>query len=184
MSDSWNETIRSSPGSGELRRELEHSRARILDARKELDQIEDRLDALPGLEETLKRYQDAGIEEDLKEQSLLVREERLLDTIPERLQPFRSCRNELRQELPIDRTFLSQKALEDLPGKEILASADHMLERLNSDLEAVLQGFDSALDKFDQGVPKNSRAVQRTKGHGAGRVRKEAPRTPKEPHRW
>ena len=60
---------------------------------------------MPGLEETLKRYQDAGLEEDLKEQSLLVREERVLDTVPERLQPFRSCLEELRQALPIDRVF-------------------------------------------------------------------------------
>ena len=45
----------------ELHRELERSRSRILAARKELDEIGERLAALPGLEETLKRYQDAGL---------------------------------------------------------------------------------------------------------------------------
>ena len=136
----------------ELRRELERSRGRILGARKELGQIEERLAALPGLEETLKRYQEAGLERDLKEQSLLVREERVLDTIPERLQPFRACLEELRQELPIDRVFLSQRALEDLPGKEILAGADRVLEQLNADVEKVAQALDAALAKADQGL--------------------------------
>ena len=89
---------------------------------------------------------------DLKEQSLLVREERVLDTIPERLQPFRSCLEELRQELPIDRVFLSPKALEDLPGKEILAGADRILEQLNADIEKVAQALDAALTRAEQEI--------------------------------
>ena len=136
----------------ELRLKLERSRGRIIRTREELGQIEERLDALPGLEETLERYQEAGLEQDLKEQSLLVREERVLGTIPERLQPFRACLEELRQELPIDRVFLSPRALEDLPGKEILAGADRVLEQLNADLEAVVQALDAALAKADQGI--------------------------------
>ena len=44
----------------------------MLDARAELQQIEERLAALPGLEETLERFREAGLEERLKEQSLLV----------------------------------------------------------------------------------------------------------------
>ena len=136
----------------ELRRELERSRGRIIRTREELGQIEERLTALPGLEETLERYQEAGLEQDLKEQSLLVREERVLGTIPERLQPFRTSLEELRQELPIDRVFLSSRALEDLPGKGILAGADRVLEQLNADLEEVVQALDAALAKADQGI--------------------------------
>ena len=140
----------------ELHRELERSRSRMLATRKELDDIDERLAALPGLEETLRRYQEAGLEEDLKEHSLLVREERVLNTIPERLQPFRSCLDELRQELPIDRTFLSPKALEDLPGKQILSDADQILEQLSANLEKISQALDVALATADQGI----RAVQ------------------------
>ena len=136
----------------ELHRELERSRVRMLATRKELDDIEERLDALPGLEETLRRYQEAGLEEDLKEQSLLVREERVLDTVSERVQPFRTCLNELRQELPINRTFLSPMALEDLPGREILAGAEQVLDQLNTEMEEVSRAFDVALAKADQGI--------------------------------
>ena len=136
----------------ELHRELERSRTRLLATSKELGDIEERLDALPGLEETLTRYKEAGLEEDLKEQSLLVREERVLNTVSERLQPFRSCLDELGQELPIDRTFLSPKALEELPGREILNDADQILDQLNTDLEEVSRAFEMALVAADRGI--------------------------------
>ena len=136
----------------ELHRKLERSRSRMLATRKELTDVHERLAALPGLEETLKRYQEAGLEEDLKEQSLLVREERVLQTISERLHPFRSCLDELRQELPIDRTFLSPRALEDLPGKQILSDADQVLERLGADLEKISHSLDMALAVADKGI--------------------------------
>ena len=73
----------------ELRRELERLRAQILDLRKELQQVADQVASLPALEETLKRFQEAGLEERLKEQTLLVREERILKTGSERIVPLR-----------------------------------------------------------------------------------------------
>ena len=136
----------------ELSEELERSRDRILAARQERARIDERLAALPGLEETLKRYQDAGLEEDLKEQSLLVREERVLETIPERLQPFRSGLEELRQALPIDRAFLSSRALAELPAKQILADADRVLEQLSTDLDEVRETLNAALHRADQSL--------------------------------
>jgi len=135
-----------------LRRELERSRLSILGVRNELQQIEERLAALPGLEETLKRFQEAGLEERLQEQSLLVREERVLNTIPERLQPLRESLENLQRELPIDRTFLSPKALEQLPSKEILGRANEVLQQLSKELEKVAQGFAEALQRADTGI--------------------------------
>ena len=136
----------------ELSNELRQSRDGIGRIREELVRVGDRLAALPGLEETLKRYQDAGLEEDLREQSVLVREKRVLDTVPERLEPIRQCLGDLKQTLPADRSFVSPKALEDLPGREILAGADRVLEELNADLEKVVQGLDAALDRAEQGL--------------------------------
>ena len=67
---------------------------------------------LPGLEETQTRFQEAGLEERLKEKSLLIREERLLASLRERLQQYRAIQNDLVQELPVDTAFVSSKALE------------------------------------------------------------------------
>ena len=136
----------------ELRQELKRSREGVLQAREELGQIEERLAALPGLEEILKRYQEAGIEEDLKESSLLVREKRVLDTVRERVEPFRSLLENLGQQLPIDRAFVSPKALNDLPGRDVLGGADRVLDQLSTDLENVRQTLEAALDKADQGL--------------------------------
>ena len=133
-------------------RELKNTRRAILDVRAELDQIEERLAALPGLEETLERFREAGLEERLHERSLLVREERVLDSVPERMGAFREFLETLQGELPIDRVFLSAKALDELPGKDILTGADEVLERLSNDLEQVARQIGEALKQADEGV--------------------------------
>jgi energy-coupling factor transporter ATP-binding protein EcfA2 len=136
----------------DLRRDLEKSRRSLLDARGELRQIEERLAALPGLEETLERFREAGLEARLKEQSLLVREERLLSSIPERLAPFREFLESLKREIPIDRAFLSAKALEDLPGKAILEPVNEVFVQLDRDLDRISKELEQALQRADQGV--------------------------------
>lgn len=117
--------------------ELERSRTRILETEKEIAQISEELARLPALEETLENYKEAGLEETLKEQSLLVREESVLKTADNRRDPFEGIIQALKQELPIDRAFLSEKALDGLPGKEILIAADAVLDRLDRDMEQV-----------------------------------------------
>ena len=136
----------------ELNRDLEKSRRNLLDVRKEFVQIDERLAALPGLEETLERFREAGLEVRLKEQSLLVREERLLASIPERLASFRECMESLKREVPIDRVFLSEKALEDLPGREVLARLNAVFARLDADLTRIAGDLEAALRRADEGV--------------------------------
>lgn len=121
-----------------IRKDLEKSRQQVLECEKELLQTQERLAALPTLEETLKRFQQAGLEERLKEQSLLVREERVLLTAGERITPLREAVEALRRGLPVDRGFLSTKALADLPGKATLLEADAILQTLSADLERLV----------------------------------------------
>ena len=137
-----------------VRQDLEETRRSMLDVSTELARIEERLATLPGLEETLERFREAGLEDRLRERSLLVREERVLESLPERLQSLRESLESLRQEIPIDRLFLSEKALEDLPGREILAGADGILARLSRDVEGVAKRFDEALARADEGIAK------------------------------
>lgn len=136
----------------DLTRELERSQVRILEVKKELRQIDERLASLPALEETLKRFQEAGLEKKLKEQSLLVREERILRTAGDRATPFREILDQLRRAVPIDRAFLSAKALEGLPGKEILTEADTVLEQLDRNIKAVIHQMTKALEEADKGL--------------------------------
>jgi hypothetical protein len=135
-----------------LRRDLEKNRRDLCDTRDQIKAIEERLAALPALEETLKRFQEAGLEERLREQSLLVREERVLGSVPERLAPFREALETLKRELPIDRTFLSERALEDLPGRYILSRANEVLAELDGDLTQIADDLAKALKHADEGM--------------------------------
>ncbi len=133
----------------EIRMALEQSRRRILDTRGELETLEERLAALPGLEETQKRFQQAGLEERLKEKSRLVREETLFSILGERLEPVRTLRRELAETLPIDAAFVSEKALKELPDADIPARMDQVLTTLSSRLQEIASRFDDALSEAD-----------------------------------
>lgn len=135
-----------------IQRELRTSRKAILEADEELASINERLADLPQLEETLERFQEAGLEDRLKDQSLLVRESRIVDSIPERLQPARDVLATLRQELPLDRAFVSSRALADLPGAQILDATNAVLRELSDALESVAQQIESALERAEQGI--------------------------------
>lgn len=133
--------VESDPGASiqkaKLRMELERSRGRILDVQREIELIDERLAMLPSLEETQKRFQDAGLEERLKEKSLLVREERVLTTMRERLAPVSANRQELAELLPIDSAFLSAKALEGLPNRGLLLEGAGILDRVSKQLQGI-----------------------------------------------
>jgi len=120
-----------------LRRDLERSRGRVIEIQREIKGYEDLLAALPGLEETQKRFKEAGLEERLKEKSLLVREETVFTTVSERMEPFRELHSEIVDAIPIDAVFLSSKALEALPNAAILGEMEGIFQKLNKSLQAV-----------------------------------------------
>jgi DNA repair ATPase RecN len=132
-----------------LHLELQRSRSRVADAQRELRAIDERLSALPGLEETLKRFQAAGLETRLKEKSLLVREERVIATLDERLEPIRVFRDNLAELLPIDTAIVSAKALEDLPNADILGDAAAIFDRLGGLLRTVGEQLDKAIQQAE-----------------------------------
>ena len=138
----------------DVRRDLEKTRRSSIDVRTEREQIEERLATLPSLEETLERFREAGLEDQLRERSLLVREEQVLNSIPARLESLREYLENLYQEIPIDRAFVSPKALEDLPGREILEDADGILKRLSDDIEEVAKRFKEALTRAEEEIAK------------------------------
>ena len=146
----WDPTL--SGRKSQVRLELERSRSRIVDVRRELQRLDERLAALPGLEETQKRFQQAGLEERLKEKSLLVREERLFSNLEERLDQYRTLHNELTEGLPVDTAFVSSKALEGLPNSDILSEIQGILRTLSTKLETLGVQFGKALAETDHAI--------------------------------
>ena len=139
-------------------RDLENNRRSLIDAQRELEQIGELLQELPRLKERLQRFIDAGLEKRLQEQSHVIREERILESAQERIEPFQDSLTELNSNLPIDRTFISPKALEELPGKTMLAQLNKIFEDFEKDLNQVVELLDHAIQKA-----KNNKTVLNTK---------------------
>jgi predicted ATPase len=118
----------------DVKKQLERSRKQMSDAKKELSQLDEKLASMPRLEEMLRRFQESGLEEKLKERSLLVKEEQVFKSALARLQPLTDHVEAMKRALPIDVAFVSQKALEGLPGKEMLAPLHDALSKTTAAL--------------------------------------------------
>lgn len=129
---------------------LELNRKSLLATRTQRQRIDHRLATMPSLTEKLNQYQKAGLAERLKDQDYVIKEEGLLRSIPGRLEPFREAIRILRSELPIDQTFLSARALTELPRRKIIGRASPILERLNTALLDGVDGIESALRQAEE----------------------------------
>jgi len=136
----------------QIRMELERSRTRIMDARRELRRLDERLAALPGLEETQAQFQQAGLEERLQERSLLGREERLFSSLTERLDQYRTLHNQLMEGLPVDTAFVSSKAVDGLPNSDILSEIQGILKTQSSKLEMLGEEFGKVMAEADHAI--------------------------------
>ena len=125
-----------------------------MDVRREMKRLEERLAALPGLEETQKRFQQAGLEERLKEKSLLIREDWLFSNLEERVDQYRAPQTALVGLLPIDTAFVSSKALEGLPNADILVEIEQILGTLSTRLKAVGEQYGEALTEANVAISK------------------------------
>ena len=135
-----------------VRLDLGRSRSRIVDVRRDMKAHDERLAMLPSLEETQKRFQEAGLEERLKERSLLIREERIFATFRERLAPLRTLHSDLVEGLPVDTAFVSAKALEGLPNANILVEIEKLLDTLSAKIKAMADQLASALAEADNTI--------------------------------
>ena len=131
--------------------QLEHNRHSIVSTQQDIDNADERLAALPGLQETLQRFKDIGLEDRLRKQRLLVREERVMETIVECIASFRDFAEGIKRELPVDRTFLSDKSLRDLPGRDILSKGNALLVQLGNELQSITVQMDQLLDAAQEG---------------------------------
>ena len=135
-----------------LQLELSRSRTRIIDVRKEIRTLDERLEFLPSLEETHRQFQQAGLEERLKEKSMIIKEERLFSNTKERLEPLRTLHRELLDALPIDTAFLAPKAIEGLPNMGILEEVGNILTKLSGDLKETEANLEKVISKAENSI--------------------------------
>jgi hypothetical protein len=131
----------------ELAGQLAPAGKRLRAALSRLTDIDERLAALPGITETLKRYQEAGLEEKLKEKSLLVREEAVLNSADETISSLDDALGELDQALPLNRDFVSSESLTALPNAALLSELETTVAEVSRVAEEAVKSIRGAVGK-------------------------------------
>jgi len=140
---------------------LEQSRRDILECEQEQDQVEEQLDVLPGLEETLARYKNAGVEAKLKSQDAIIRAEAVAQTASEQLDPFSELSKELADSVPLNVDFLSDAAIKGLPVENQLKSLIGTLERFGQAITDAQRSIAKAIESANSDI-SNVRAALET----------------------
>jgi energy-coupling factor transporter ATP-binding protein EcfA2 len=136
----------------ELKAKLSTSRAQVLDRGRRVEGANAKLSRLPVLEERLRRYKEAGVEARLKDRSQLVTEERILSSASNALMPFRSIPGSVRENVPIDRSFLAHTKLLGLPANAVLAELDPILADLQKELSSSADAIQALLQRADEQI--------------------------------
>ena len=156
----------------EIRRKLAASRVRIIQIRSDIEAAEERLADLPALEETLKRYKDAGLEGQLKERSEIVEEEQVKARVPVEIAELDDMLGELKEKLPVNVEFLSDEELGELPGKPILGRYRGVLSELSGSLEQIVTTWSAAIEKAKSDTKEIDRDWEERKAEVQGRYEK------------
>jgi len=130
----------------EVKRALDKSRAEIQSISSEIGRINERLAMLPRIEETLKAFQSAGLEQKLAQHTLLLREERVVASVPERFQSLEESVELLRRDLPLDTAFVNERALAGLQNRDVLARIEPVFHELSEAIENAIASMDVSLE--------------------------------------
>ena len=142
-------------------KDLALNRRKLIDIQKELNENSENLSRLPSLEEIFKRFKEAGLEERLKDQSLLVKEEQVLKTAKSRLSQVREGLENIRMTVEVDRVFVSEAALKNLPAKETLRRIDSVLALLETNLRKIIKEYEKHLRTAEADIEKVSETWER-----------------------
>ena len=123
---------------------LSENRVKLAAAMDNVAATEEELSRLPKLEEQVKQFKSLGIEDKLKIIPLLENEKRLKERIQnEEIKSVKQAIKNVLGSLP-DTVFLSEKALENLPHKEILNKIKISLDTVKTETENLIQKWQTA----------------------------------------
>ena len=152
--------------------DLTTNRRSILEIDEEVGRYDERLGALPRIEETLDRYRKAGVEDQLSDQSRLVSERQMLNEADENLEPIAQLIEELEVALPPD--AIPKPAKED--GKvaaDLARDLNQALATRGKEAQRALE----AVAKAIEGVEKEVSALEETWQAREGEVNRKLNRT-------
>ncbi|MBS5905282.1 MAG: hypothetical protein KIC89_21725 [Acetobacteraceae bacterium] len=151
------------PQSRRVQDALVSSRRQLTELLERMQRLDDELAALPGIEEKLARFRAAGVEERLGAQALIVREEGLVASAAEALNPFRELFASLDALLPLDVAALSDDRLEGLPTAAVLRALRVALLGFATKVGSAADGLRVALAEAEAQVAVARTGVDATK---------------------
>lgn len=138
---------------------LKTSRRDILDCEAKIEKDREALAALPAIEETLKRYGEAGVEEKLKGQALIIKAEGAIDEAKDVLAPFAEVASTLEGLVPIGQDFLSDDALKGLPALDALVSMRGTLTMFEGAVRAAAAELRKRIGEAEKGFAAVSATI-------------------------
>lgn len=146
---------------------LDREDRRLLEIERELVDLDAALIRLPALREQLQRYEEAGLEDRVRMQGLFTQEQALWERALGRIDDIDRSEEQLGDDLPLDVTFLAERALTGLPSAARLREVRLRLDRLSDALAAWRQrGAALRADaRGDLEVQRAAWETERTRAH-------------------
>ena len=132
-------------------RHLNENGEKLLQALAKRDEIETQIQRLPILQEQLKQLKELGFEEKLRQVPLLEKEKQLGPRIRSAISDVKAGLRLFEESLP-DLTFLSERALENLPHVELLRRARQIMDGLNDVSRKRTREIAEAIAKAENGM--------------------------------
>ena len=155
-----------------VRRGLAENGARLEKARGRMEKIEERIAALPKLEERAEQFKEQGLEEKLKIVPLLARERQLEPRMRQEVERVRDARQRFEEDLP-DLVFMSDKVLDGLPHADLLREGRRTLESLKRTLQRKLNEIGGAVADAEAALGPLVEQLQQAMEESESRLEKE-----------
>lgn len=132
-----------------LKKRLQENQQKLAKTLGEVDDLKAQIARLPKLVEQLQGFQSLAIQEKLAKTPLFARERQIAERTDEELRYLREGVASLQDNLP-DLTFISDKALEDLPNTALLSPVRTILDKLRQRFERHLAELKTELANGEQ----------------------------------
>ena len=153
-------------------RKLRENGNRLEKAQGKKDEIKARIAELPKLQEKVRQYKEQGLEEKLKVVPLLEKERQLEPRMRQEIERVHGAKLHFEEELP-DLTFLSDKALEDLPHADLFLEGRKILEALVETLQQKLNEIGTAVDEAGRALVPYEEKLKRAMAESEMRIEKD-----------
>ena len=153
-------------------RKLKENGDRLEKAQEKKDEIKARIAELPKLQERVRQYREQGLEEKLNMVPLLEKERQLEPRMRQEIDRVHDAKLHFEEELP-DLTFLSDKALEDLPHADLFLEGRKILETLVETLQQKLDEIGTAVDEAGRALVPHEEKLKRAMAESEMRIEKD-----------